>query len=160
MSRSMLRWLVVLAAGLGLAVWLTRGDDAGGWVDADTVTLFSVDGRDPDRRVESPTGETLHSYPVLGKADVPDADTRRRLARAYSSAVAGWPAPYNCYWPRHVVRVRRGETTTDYVICFECQTRNEYVNGVARYQNTRGIDRTAQPAFDAVLTAAGVPLAP
>ena len=123
------------------------------------MTLYALDGHWPEGK-PLPPGQALYGYPVLGKVDVPDAATRRRLALAFADAVSRPVVPNNCFWPRHALRVVRGGATTDRLICFECHNYDRWVNGERDFDLTQPIAPSARPAFDAVLSAAGVPVAP
>lgn len=101
----------------------------------------------------------FHGWQVLGKTIVERSETRRDLVAAFRKGVQenkGIAA--GCFQPRHAIRVVRGETTIDFVICFECMN-------VGVFEGTKrgnGFHTTSspQPLFDEVLTAADVTLAP
>ncbi|MFO0846945.1 MAG: hypothetical protein U0871_00090 [Gemmataceae bacterium] len=147
----------LIAAGAGL--WLVLQDSVPNLETADRVTLLSIDGR--DRKVDAPplAGETVHGYPLLGRVEIYAPDERRRLGDALREGLRGrggsWAA---CYWPRHVLRVERGWSVTEYVICFQCGNYQRYVNGERRVGGQFG--EAVRPAFDEPLKAAGVPIAP
>jgi hypothetical protein len=134
--------------------------------DPEQLTLFSIDGRDPeapgDRRlgagVPKSVGE-FHGYPVLGHIDVDDADLRNSLLAALRDGVARHPQePAKCSWPRHGIRVVKNEMAVEYVICFECLQIQEFVAGnKPRYGL---INPDVQSVFDKPLQDAGIPLAP
>ena len=159
-------WLAVFgAAGLvAIALLVTRsaGPPPANWVTADELVLYSVDGRDGEEQERAKvvvTGETVRGYPVLGKVRIDDPTERRRLTAAFEAALTDG-SPSKCFWPRHVVQVRHGGHTTEYVICFQCSTVAEWADGRPVRRKASHIDRSARPAFDAPLAAAGVPIAP
>jgi hypothetical protein len=78
-------------------------------------------------------------------------DALQRSARSSEGAMAV------CFHPRHGIRVTRGDTVTDVVICFECYKVQVFANG----QRAKGflITDVGQGEFDEVLTKAGVTLA-
>lgn len=158
---------VLGAVGLvafGLTAWLLLAPDpTPDWASADELVLYSVDGRDHNQRRDKPvptTGETALEYPVMGKVVVEDPTQRRALGAAFRDATAKPGSPARCFWPRHVVRLRHGDALTEYAICFECQYVQEWVNGGRVRRRSAYINPAARPAFDAPLTAAGVPFAP
>jgi hypothetical protein len=63
-----------------------------------------------------------------------------------------------CFNPRHGIRAKSGDQVAELVICFECLSASTYLNGTA----TKGFLLTAspQPAFNAALKEAKVPLPP
>ena len=121
--------------------------------NADRFELFSLD---PVYR-ERPPKNAFHGYEVLGKADISDTPTRRKLVSAFERGVAenqGLMAA--CFNPRHGIWVTRGDKTVDFVICFACD--QVHVGG-----DVHGfflVTGSPQPVFDQVLRDAKVPLAP
>jgi hypothetical protein len=163
MRRKALRWLVPLALFAGAAAicgsccfWPGAAipseirevfDEADEW---EVYSLFPV-------REEESLPERFQGWPVLGKTTVRDAPTLRRLREALARGTQRYhqwvPGPM-CFFPRHGIHATHGGKSVDLAICFECS----YV-----YQNDVEVFRTTaapQPVFDAVLTEAGIPLAP
>src|SRR5689334_1966387 len=93
--------VVVLLVG-SFAIWrLTRAVST----TPDQLTLYSIDGRDPDRRQHLGSNEDYHGYPVLGKLEVADAAQRRQIMRALNEGITGSNGTSNkCFWPRHGIR--------------------------------------------------------
>jgi hypothetical protein len=121
---------------------------------ADQFELLSLS---PDRLEEKPK-DGFHGWKVLGKTTVQDAETRKKLVAALQKGVeenTGIAA--GCFNPRHGIRVTRDGQATDFVICFECLQVEVYSGETAR----RGflVTNSPQPAFDAVLKEAKLPLA-
>ena len=84
---------------------------------ADQFELLSID---PDRQQEKPKDD-FHGWKVLGRTQIKDADTRKKLVAALQKGVGendGTVA--NCFNPRHGIRATHEGKTMDFVICFEC----------------------------------------
>lgn len=118
---------------------------------ADKVVLYSID----------PTGSrattgAIAGYGVLGKTEIKDAHTRSKLALALAGALDK-NAGAKCFDPRHVLRATSGETTVDFVICFECQQMQIWTGSVMRTEFMNG---TPGGLFDGLLQDARIPLAP
>jgi len=121
---------------------------------ADTAELYSLD---PDPRRDK-DGGGFHGWKVLGKTEVKGEAARKELLGALRrSADENELGPALCFNPRHGLRLTAGGKAVDLVICFEC-LQVEVYDGADK---AKGFLVTAdpQPAFDRVLTAAGVPLA-
>jgi hypothetical protein len=158
-----LRWLIPLTLLIGAAA------SCGGWFfwpgggippetrdvldQADEWELYSLF---PDEREKSLPAR-FQGWPVLGKTTVRDAETRRRLRQALAEGTKRyqqWFPAAACFVPRHGIHASHGGKSVDLVICFQC--------GHVQGNGANGFRTTAapQPAFDAVLADAGVPLAP
>ena len=119
---------------------------------ADQFELLSLSPEEPKEKPK----DGFHGWQVLGKTSVKDAETRKKLVAALQKGVAendGTVA--RCFNPRHGIRVTQDGKTADFVICFECyQVKAFAADKPASFLVTR----SPQPAFDAVLTEAKVPL--
>ena len=65
--------------------------------------------------------DTFHDFVIIGEAAVPETSVRRRVLELVDEGVSqhnGISAL--CFTPRHGVRVQKGESTVDLVICYEC----------------------------------------
>jgi hypothetical protein len=121
---------------------------------ADQMELLSTD---PASQQEKPKDD-FHGWKVLGRTQIKDADTRKKLVAALKKGVGendGMAAA--CFHPRHGIRATQGSKTTDFVICFECFQVQVYA-GEKRDGSFLTTD-SPQPVFDQVLREAGVPLA-
>jgi len=97
-------------------------------IEADKVTLYSIDGNDYSAGRGSRTAEFFGGYPVLGKCEIKGMETRRKLVGALATSIdKGMEA--KCFWPRHAMRAEKGQTVVDYVICFECDKMEIRANG-------------------------------
>ena len=97
----------------------------------------------------------FHGYRVLGRLKVPKGPQRDQLLQALHKAIADSRGVYiYCFDPRHAIRASIGAETVDLAICFECEMIRIYPSG----EPLANTDSTAQPAFDAALKNAGVPL--
>ena len=100
-------------------------------------------------------GKLFHGYRVLGRVKIQKSPRRDELLRALRQAVANSRGLYiYCFDPRHGIRASLGGQTVDLAICFECEMIRIYPSG----DPLANTDATAQPAFDAALKNAGVPL--
>lgn len=147
--------IVVAAAVAGCG---GRPDVARILVTADTLTMYSIDGRrDPDPTPE-PGVEKLHGYRVFGKVRL-DADDRRAVAAAVRAAVADPTARVAaCFWPRHAVRAELPAGPVDVLVCFPCG--GYEVRGLGPTGGSRPFGVQGKPLFNDLLTRAGVPLCP
>jgi hypothetical protein len=107
-------------------------------------------------------GKLFHGYRVLGRVDIPKAPERGHLVQRLHEALAsaGYGLAY-CFDPRHAIRASVGARTVDLLICFECSKIS--VQLPDRSPKTRpaqfiSTSASAQPAFDAALKSAGIPL--
>lgn len=135
----------------------------------DQLTLYSIDG---NRRIVEATKEAqeelpkdatkdpeeqFHTFPVLGKVDVKDPEKRKEILTAFQEGIDRSDGTMNkCFWPRHGIRVVKGQRTIDYVICFECL---QFEKHEGSSESNRAITRIPQTLFNQVLKDAGVPLA-
>jgi hypothetical protein len=102
---------------------------------------------------------------VIGKTVVSDAQTRRRLLATLNSAVKeGRDAneklgAKSCFDPRHAIRVEHEGKSYYLVICFECYHVYVYVDDKLDQKLYFPISESPLAALNAVLSAAGLPLA-
>ena len=92
-------------------------------VAADGFTLYSIDaGREPgDGSSADGDAPKFHGWIVLGKVDIDDRAERSRLINALQEGIDNNNgSPAKCFNPRHALRIVDGDSTTDYLICFEC----------------------------------------
>lgn len=95
----------------------------------DSVILYAIDGPaiyDPspeDHHLLNNLSEDqlFHAYPILGQVDLSGTDKGKLLSEImeHLDQVPG-TGRAECFIPRHGLRVVRGEFTTDYIICYEC----------------------------------------
>lgn len=125
--------------------------------NADSVELYSID---PFVKFDKKDPATLHGWKVLGKTAVAEAATRQKLVAALKSSVEEGDLGKSafCFIPRHALRVVRARTVTDFVLCFECGYLEIHSGQATPSKLLMG--GTQQAAFDEVLAAAKVPLAP
>jgi hypothetical protein len=64
----------------------------------------------------------------------------------------------DCFDPRHAIRVQHEGKSIYLLICFECEQVYVYVGDELDRDKWFPIKASAQPVFDEVLKAAGVPL--
>lgn len=152
----MARWFILLAISIACGCRSGSLDS----LDApEQITLYSIDGRDEERRGEAKASEFFHGYPVLGKVEISDSGKRNELIAALKDGITRKPdSPAKCYWPRHGLRVTQKGKIVEFVICFEC-SRFEEFEGATKVRHEL-INRDIQPKFDKPLQDAGIPLAP
>src|SRR5262245_33583320 len=93
---------------------------------ADEFELLSIL---PDHQQEKPKDD-FHGWKVLGRTQIKNADTRKKLVAALEKGVGendGIIA--NCFNPRHGIRATHEGKTVDFVICFECFQVYLYADG-------------------------------
>ncbi|MDQ2687793.1 MAG: hypothetical protein M3Y28_08005 [Armatimonadota bacterium] len=113
-------------------------------------TLYSLDASNVPQEKE-----TFRGWGVLGKTEVSDPKVRRLLIRSLYDSIArgGWQA--SCFVPHHAIHAVRAGESVDVIICFHCGQ----VAVVSGGQDaTATITHDPPPAFDQVLTQAGIPL--
>jgi hypothetical protein len=140
---------------MGLYFWLNRRDLPRAVADAlegaDQYELLSL--------YPYLSESEFHNHRILGRTLISDPSLRRSLNGALRRAARESDGRMMCCFnPRHGIRVTRGGRVTDIVICFECLQVHVYAaDGQSLGQFL--ISKSQQPAFDAVLRNAGVPLA-
>jgi hypothetical protein len=125
--------------------------------DAEQYELMSLDPAMGSGLMNPPS---FHGYRVLGSTPVTDPGTRQRLNDALLASVdEATPSDRkSCFQPRHGVRVSRGGTVTEFLICFQCWSLRVFRDGqpIAAPSTTD----SAQATFSEVLRQAEVPLSP
>lgn len=119
---------------------------------------FELYSLHPDR-VVLPERDGFHGWQVLGGTTVVDPAMRTELITALADGVGeNQGVAAGCFNPRHALRVTEQGVVHDFVICFECYQ----VQWFQADQRQPGLLVTASPqaAFDRILQAAGVQLAP
>ncbi|MCH2134187.1 MAG: hypothetical protein MK116_10595 [Phycisphaerales bacterium] len=94
-----------------------------------TFTLYRLDG---DRYPGDPVPEgavLMHGWPILQSCPIDSTATRQELIQALDDGIAnGGGVPVDCFNPRHAIRIEAGDTTTDYMICFQCSNYDIWTN--------------------------------
>ena len=122
--------------------------------NADRFELLSLD---PTRQKEKPKDD-FHGWKVLGKTEVKDAPTRKKVVAALYKGVADSDGTVAaCFNPRHGIRATHDGKTVELVICYECLSMQCFLGETRSGALTT---RSPQKTFDQVLTAAKVPLPP
>ncbi|MEY2512100.1 MAG: hypothetical protein QOE26_2863 [Verrucomicrobiota bacterium] len=97
----------------------------------------------------------FHGYRVLGRVKIQKGPQRDQLLQALHQAIANSSGAYvYCFDPRHAIRASVGTRTVDLAICFACEMIMLYPPG----KSLANTNATAEPAFDATLKRAGIPL--
>lgn len=121
----------------------------------DELVLYSLEpGKFGDK---DGAPNTFHGHTILGRTEVTDAKTQKRLVDALKRGVSDHDGSVAaCFIPHHGLRVRKGDQVIDLVVCFKCAQVNVYENG------TRGegvlISTSPRATFNEVLKQAKVPL--
>ena len=121
---------------------------------AEQMEIFTVD---PAPQIDgnphpAPASQLFHEHQILGRAEVTDAGERARLGRIVDGSThrfeEGAAVP-DCFSPRHGVRVRRGATQVDLLICYQCSNVHVYAPGGERDLATRDVQGKVDPIFAA-----------
>lgn len=120
-----------------------------------SLVLYSLDPTQQDEN----TVPSFHNWAELGTTDVSTAILRTQLLNSLDAAIANSDGvAAACFDPRHGLRAKHNGKTYDVVICFQCYQAQWYIDG--KQQPGFLLTGIAQKTFDAVLTEAGVELAP
>lgn len=168
MTGGRLRWwhLLVIAAAVGLWAWSPWDSDPASVLpeDPDELILYSVHGTlyslPHEERERLRQGEMLYGYPLLGKVAITDPGKRRDVLAAVRADLRGEGVSARCFRPRHVLRAVAGGRTVDLLICYECGNYKLYQDGELVRSRLQLTGTSAAPVLNAVLTDAGVPIAP
>jgi hypothetical protein len=102
--------------------------------------------------------EPFHGCLILGKTDVASATDRLAVIDAVQKTQhESDGTKYDCFFPRHGLRVRQNGKTTDYVISCDCLQMKKYFGD--RMEKTP-ITASAKKVLDEYLKKAGIPQAP
>jgi hypothetical protein len=122
----------------------------------DQFVLYSIDGRGESK--PAPGVELFRGYPVLGKLEIQDLATQKRIMDALNDGMATSDgAVASCFWPRHAIHLVHKGRSTDYMICFQCL---HLVIYRGERTSTEAITDAPQTMFNEYLTKAGIELAP
>jgi hypothetical protein len=102
------------------------------------------------------TRPMFHHYRILGQTEIKDKDIQERIRAIYDDGISDTHFSHACFSPKHGIRAVKNGRTLDIVICFHCSQ-------AAMYLDDKGVawshfGSVHQPEFDAILTAAHVPL--
>jgi hypothetical protein len=120
----------------------------------DRFDLLSLDPSDGYSDEDS----GFQGWRVLGITTIESPETRREVVEALQRGIAeNQDCAAECFIPRHGIRVVRGDSSVDLVVCFECA--QAYVYYGDEMFETVLVSDSPKPVFDRVLTAARVKLA-
>lgn len=109
----------------------------------------------PGAVTNSPTTETFHYYPVLGKIEIRDGNERGELLRALYKGISDSDGSVNkCFFPRHGISATLGDETVEFLICFECLSIQMHPKHGKDVLTTR----SPQRAFNRALEKAKLPI--
>ena len=161
---------VLLLALLPLAAWLASSQRPSSGLTSERAflessthfTLYSLSPRGTSSQVISVTDnpaaqEKFYGHIVLGKTEITDVEERARLIAALYRGIKGGLGRAFCFAPRHGIHATSGLRKLDLVICFECHGIHAHTHVWESYVPTM---ESPQPAFDAALSRAKVPLGP
>jgi hypothetical protein len=161
--------IVIVAVGIGLYVRHSTADlpevdlpedDTGITNNPDEMILFSIDGKKWGEKQDSVSGqETLYECPVLGHVVITESSLKRKVLAAIKQDMRDGSHTFKCFWPHHVLRVKKNGNTVDVIICFYCHNYNLYRDGERSFKYDRPIDEKSKSLLDNILTGAGVPIA-
>jgi hypothetical protein len=151
-------FLLLVSAGISSAPLANRTELINAVASAKKIILFSLEPGDSGQR-DPDTGACLgHCYfgwPVLGQVKI----SPRSKLLGQMSAWVKTPEPNEqalCFDPRHGLRIITEESTIDFVVCFECE-------GIEVYVDSKLIALSPKPSnvqrdWDRILKKAGVKL--
>lgn len=125
------------------------------------LTLLSVDSSED---YFSEAKRTFRKHAILGRTVIADPAAKAALLASFYDGFVAPPDPrglkqigMGCFNPRHGLRATHNGKTVDLLICFGCMKFNGYL-GDHQFAVNKGINAAPAEKFNAVLTAAGVPL--
>ena len=130
--------------------------------DPDELTLYSIDGVSMWKEIAPTPAQIkaglLFGSPVLGKVDVTDPELRRQVMAAVIGDTNKNPPMAACFYPRHALRVKKGEEVYHIVICFQCSNYESYHGDEKATRRGGPISSESKPLLNRILSEAGVPL--
>jgi hypothetical protein len=164
--------MTIVVAGAGIAgVQYVRQSIVGGWVDrtdipddTDELILFSIDGsmnhKEPEEKGITKDQELLYDFPILGRVVITDPKLRREIIASVKHDIRSGGVQDRCFYPRHVLRVKKDSGSIDVVICFECHNYQLHRDGGPHAGLTPSFGERSKELMNKVLTDAGVHIAP
>src|SRR5262249_35831881 len=119
---------------------------------AEKIELYSLDPADGKPTKDA---DGFHGWKVLGRTEIKDADTLKKVRAALDKGIAEGEGAAACFKPRHGIRATVKDKTVDLVICFECLTIQAVVGDKVQPVWT---SPSPQKALDTILRDAKVPL--
>jgi hypothetical protein len=125
---------------------------------ADQFVLLSLDPKmDMMQDQREIPKDNFHGWKVLGRTEIKDASTRRKLIAAFRKGVADHDGSIaKCFLPRHGLHLVHEGKPMDLVICFECL--QVEVHCGEKEETGFLISKSPLSVFNEVLLQAGIPL--
>lgn len=125
--------------------------------NADQIVLYSLL---PDFQPGKAPAAHFHGYSILGSIEIGEPARKASISAALRAGAEAGTLGYRCWDPHHGVRVEQGRRILDFVICFTCECMQVFVD--PNSDSFEWADITAEPetVLDALMTEAGIPLAP
>jgi hypothetical protein len=124
---------------------------------SEKLVLISIEPGPPGPDGKTNTKKSFHNHAVLGQTEVRDEKRKGELLSALYGAVYEYRGRlYGCFNPRHGIIAIAGTNRVELVICFECQSVQEFVNSS---ESRCLISDSPSEIFNRTLTEVGVPLA-
>ncbi|HEY1172813.1 MAG TPA: hypothetical protein VGH19_15705 [Verrucomicrobiae bacterium] len=102
-----------------------------------------------------PKPEMLGRWEVLGRAVITNRNEQRELISSLQKSLQlSTGARFACFDPHHAVQIKRGDKSTELIICFQCVSMHE---NSLEHRILR-IDRSQRTNFDAALIRHGLPI--
>ncbi len=87
-----------------------------------SAILYSIEPSEQPK----PGDKVLHGFKVLGQANL-DPKRAQLAANAFQKAVKDWDeVMYECFEPRHALRISAGGHTYDFLLCYQCHELDVY----------------------------------
>ncbi len=129
----------------------------------DSLTLYSIHPRTPDidevgdeetyeKLLAAATPKFFHGHPVLQTTATDKPDEIAALLKSVTRSMRTAAFGAKCFDPRHGLRLTRGDTHLDLVICYECEYVQLWEGGVKQPYET--IAESSKAALDRFLAAA------
>jgi hypothetical protein len=127
---------------------------------ADEIEFYSLEPEPSDEQIKQGKDSAFRGgWIVLGKTTLKDGKARKQLLDALEDAITNGAKRARCFRPRYAVRAAHKGGRADVVICFECGHVYIYLDDKSDEPAFRlSVSLLAQPTFEAILKAAGVPL--
>lgn len=123
------------------------------------IRRLEIRSLDPKAMIEEQQGKgsglgSFHDFRTIGRKELRNEVAIQDLLHAVVLAIAAGPEEtYECFMPRHGLRIYTRNQVIDVVICYECLNGILYVGEEVIWFST---SKEAEPAFDSVFAKLGL----